>query len=108
MAVGCILQTVEKNCHNFAKIGKHAFLRNLRYLKIYSSYSNLIYTKRTEIYSGFHRTLQIQATTFENGDMNRQTFDNNYETDLNRLLKTSATFQTYLPRDWKEKNNHRN
>ena len=82
LTVGCILQTVEKNCHNFAKIGKHAFLRNLRYLKIYSSYSNLIYTKRTEIYSGFRRTLQIQATTFESGDINRQTHPDNFETGL--------------------------
>ena len=58
------------------------FLRNLRYLNIFSSYSNLIYTKRTEIYSGFRRTLQIQATTFESGDINRQTHPDNFETDL--------------------------
>ena len=58
------------------------FLRNLRYLNIFSSYSNLIYTKRTEIYSGFRRTLQIQATTFDSGDINRQTHPDNFETDL--------------------------
>ena len=45
-------------------------------------YSNLIYTKQTEIYSGFRRTLQIQATTFESGDIIRQTRPDNFETDL--------------------------
>ena len=29
--------------------------------------------------------MQIQATTFESGDMNRQTFEDNYGTDLNKL-----------------------
>ena len=51
-----------------------------------------MYTKRTEIYSAFRRTLQIQGTTFESGDMNRQTFVYNYETDN---LKLSREIESY-------------
>ena len=49
--------------------------------------------------------MQIQAMTFESGDINRQTFDDNYETDLSKPngVAKSNVFQLGIMTRWPQK-----